>query len=43
MSVGKEIKGVAKHSMIYGIGNILQRIPPFLLLPLYLNYLDASD
>jgi len=43
MTVGKEIKHVAKHSMIYGIGNILRQLPPFLLLPLYLNYLDASD
>lgn len=43
MGVGQEIKGIAKHSMIYGVGNILQRILPFILLPLYLHYLDASD
>lgn len=43
MSVKSEVKKVLKHSSIYGIGNILHRIPPLILLPLYLNYLTPED
>ena len=32
-----------KHSSIYGIGTILHRIPPLILLPLYLHYLTPED
>jgi O-antigen/teichoic acid export membrane protein len=43
MGIGQEVKGVAKHSLFYGFGAVVQRVLPFLLLPLYLNYLEASD
>lgn len=43
MSVKNEVKRVLKHSSIYGVGNILHRLPPFILLPLYLNYLTPDD
>ena len=29
--------------MVYGIGNVLHQLPPIVLLPMYLNFLDASD
>jgi len=43
MKIKKEIDGILKHSAIYGIGNILHRLPPFILLPIYLNYLSPTD
>lgn len=43
MALKGEIGGILKHSTIYGIGNILHRIPPLLLLPVYLNYLTTND
>ena len=43
MAMQEEIKVIVKHSSVYGLGIILQRIPPFILLPLYLNYLTPSD
>jgi O-antigen/teichoic acid export membrane protein len=43
VTINKEIKKVLRHSSVYGIGNILHRLPPFILLPLYLNYLTPDD
>lgn len=43
MGIKSEVKKVIKHSSIYGIGNILHRIPPLVLLPLYLHYLTPDD
>lgn len=43
MGIKSEVKKVLKHSSIYGIGNILHRIPPLILLPLYLHYLTPED
>jgi len=42
-SLGAEIKLLSKHSSIYGLSNILNRIVSFILLPLYLHYLTPSD
>lgn len=42
-SLGSEIKLLSKHSSIYGLSNILNRIVSFILLPLYLHYLTPSD
>ena len=38
-----DIKSVAKHFMIYGMGSILGRIAGFILLPLYTHYLSTSE
>jgi len=43
MALKKEIGGIIKHSTIYGVGNLLHRLPPLVLLPLYLNYLTPAD
>ena len=43
MSLRLELSRILKHSSIYGIGNILHKIPPLILLPLYLNYLTPED
>lgn len=42
-SVAAELKVVSKHSSIYGLANILNRIVSFLLLPLYTQYLAPAD
>src|SRR6266571_4676419 len=39
MAVGPQIKRLAKHSAIYGLGGIVSRILAVLLLPLYTSYL----
>jgi len=36
-------KSIAKHSAIYGIGDILSKAVGFLLLPLYTNYLSSAE
>lgn len=41
--IAKEIKQLGKHTMTYGLGNILSRIIGFLLIPLYTHYLTPSD
>jgi O-antigen/teichoic acid export membrane protein len=38
-----EIKRLGKHSAIYGIGGLIQRIVAVLLLPLYTRFLSPSD
>ena len=39
----KDIKRFFKHSYIYAIGNIINRIGAFLLLPVYTNYLTVEE
>jgi O-antigen/teichoic acid export membrane protein len=39
----KEIGRFFKHSYIYAIGNIINRIGAFLLLPVYTNYLTVEE
>jgi len=43
MALKEEVKRILRHSSIYGIGNLLHRIPPFVLMPIYLNYLTPTD
>lgn len=38
-----EIRFLAKHSVVYGIGNMLSRIVAFLMLPLYTSQLTPFD
>jgi O-antigen/teichoic acid export membrane protein len=39
--IGAQLRRLAKHSAIYGVGGILSRILAVLLLPLYTNYLGT--
>jgi O-antigen/teichoic acid export membrane protein len=39
----QQIKRLGKHSAIYGLGGLIQRIVAVLLLPLYTRYLSPSD
>lgn len=39
----KDIKRFFKHSYIYAIGNVINRIGAFLLLPVYTNYLTVEE
>jgi len=41
--LAEQIKRLAKHSAIYGLGGLIQRILAILLLPLYTRYLSPSD
>ncbi|MGH2922072.1 MAG: lipopolysaccharide biosynthesis protein, partial [Gaiellaceae bacterium] len=43
MALAEQIRRLAKHSAIYGIGGFIQRVLAVLLLPLYLRYLSTSD
>jgi O-antigen/teichoic acid export membrane protein len=43
MALGEELKRLAKHSAIYGLGGLVSRILAVLLLPLYTHYLSTSD
>src|SRR5919199_1089501 len=38
-----QIKRLAKHSAIYGLGGLVSRVLAVLLLPLYTSYLDTGD
>lgn len=38
-----DIKRFFKHSSIYAIGNIINRIGAFVLLPVYTNYLTVTE
>ena len=42
-SVGNNIKKMAGNTVIYGLGNILNRAITFLLLPLYINMMTPSE
>lgn len=37
------LKTVGKHYFVYGLGNVLNRMLGFLLIPFYTNYLTTSD
>jgi O-antigen/teichoic acid export membrane protein len=39
----EEMKSVAKHFLVYGLGNILSRIVGFILIPVYTHYLTTSE
>ena len=39
----KDIKRFFKHSYIYAVGNIINRLGAFLLLPVYTNYLTVDE
>ena len=38
-----DLKRFFKHSSIYAIGNIINRLGAFLLLPVYTNYLSVAE
>jgi O-antigen/teichoic acid export membrane protein len=38
-----QIKRLGRHSAIYGLGGLVQRIVAVLLLPLYTRYLNPAD
>ena len=42
MALGLQIKRLARHSLIYGLGGIVSRILAVLLLPLYTSYLGRA-
>jgi O-antigen/teichoic acid export membrane protein len=41
--IAAQLKRLARHSAIYGLGGIVSRILAVLLLPLYTNYLSPAD
>jgi O-antigen/teichoic acid export membrane protein len=43
MALGRELRRLGKHSLIYGLGGLVSRILAVLLLPLYTRYLSPSD
>ncbi len=43
MGLAEQIQRLGKHSVIYGLGGLIQRIVAVLLLPLYTRYLSPSD
>ncbi|MBI3372850.1 MAG: oligosaccharide flippase family protein [Betaproteobacteria bacterium] len=42
-SSGQDIGRFAKHSAIYAIGNALNRVGAFLMLPIYTNFLSTAE
>jgi O-antigen/teichoic acid export membrane protein len=43
MALGPQLRRLGKHSAIYGLGGLVQRILAVLLLPVYTRYLSPSD
>jgi O-antigen/teichoic acid export membrane protein len=43
LSLAAQIQRLGKHSVIYGLGGLIQRIVAVLLLPLYTRYLSPED
>ena len=43
MGLVQQIKRLGKHSLIYGLGGLIQRMVAVLLLPVYTRYLSPSD
>jgi O-antigen/teichoic acid export membrane protein len=43
MPLGAQLRRLGKHSAIYGLGGLVQRILAVLLLPVYTRYLSPSD
>jgi O-antigen/teichoic acid export membrane protein len=42
-SVTKEAKVIARHSMVYGLSNVLDRVVGFVMLPVYTRFLTPAD
>ncbi len=42
-SVSSEVKLIARHSSIYGLANILDRIVTFVMIPVYTRFLTPAD
>ncbi len=42
-SVSSEVKVIARHSSIYGLANIMDRIVTFIMIPVYTRYLTPAD
>ena len=42
MRLGQELKRLARHSAIYGLGGLVSRILATVLLPLYTHYLPTD-
>jgi O-antigen/teichoic acid export membrane protein len=43
MALGSELRRLGKHSAIYGLGGLVQRILAVLLLPIYTRFLSPAD
>ena len=43
MALGKELRRLGKHSVIYGLGGLVSRILAVILLPLYTRFLTPAD
>ncbi len=43
LAMYEQLKRLAKHSGIYGLGGLVQRLLAVILLPLYTSYLSTSD
>jgi O-antigen/teichoic acid export membrane protein len=43
LALSQQIKKLVRHSAIYGVGGLIQRLLAVLLLPLYLHYLTPGD
>ena len=43
MALGQQLSRLGKHSAIYGLGGLVQRILAVLLLPVYTRYLTPAD
>src|SRR2546425_6669242 len=41
--LGAQLKRLARHSLVYGLGGLVSRILAVLLLPLYTRYLSKAD
>ena len=41
--LARELKRLARHSAIYGLGGLVSRVVAIFLLPLYTAYLTTSD
>ena len=41
--LGSQLKRLARHSAIYGLGGVISRVIALFLLPLYTAYLDPAD
>ena len=42
-SLGNESKQIAKHSLVYGLGNVFNRVVGFVMIPVYTRYLIPSE
>src|SRR6266852_401593 len=42
-ALGRQLRRLGKHSVIYGLGGLVSRVLAVLLLPLYTRYLSKGD